>query len=145
MVQSRYGYQSDGEAQIDGNMYFLYAATYDEYRALLHKIFTERALQATPFYENFTSYNGQLAGRQEHVGDDGLADAGAYIDYYYPDEYIPGEETDAYIAFTLVAYYDRNGATKPEEMDVYTIEYPMLFVKTPDGWRFDEFHTEEYG
>jgi hypothetical protein len=146
LVAGRYQYErlDDMTVEIDGDTFDLFATTFDEYKALLRQIFTERALMSIRFYENFTSYNGYLAGRQSSVGDL-LHGAYVYVNDYYPDEYIPGEVTDSYIAFTLVAYYDHNGAPKPEDMNVYIVKYPILLVKTADGWRFDVFHTELFG
>jgi hypothetical protein len=145
-VENMYQYESldDMTVEIDGDTFDLFATTFDEYKALLRQIFTERALMSIRFYENFTSYNGYLAGRKVSVGTH-LHGAYVYVNDYYPDEYIPGEVTDSYIAFTLVAYYDHNGASKPEDMNVYIVKYPILLVKTADGWRFDVFHTELYG
>jgi hypothetical protein len=141
-----YQYESldDMTVEIDGDTFKLFATSFDEYKALLRQIFTERALMSIRFYENFTSYNGYLAGRQRPIAGE-LDYSYVYVNDYYPDEYIPGEATDSYIAFTLVAYYDYKGGTKPEDMAVYSVKYPILLVKTADGWRFDVFHTELFG
>ena len=61
-----------------------------------------------------------------------------------PDTYRLEYDT---VAFALIAHYDRNWDTSftPEDMDVYTIEYPIRLVRTANGWRVDEFHCTDFG
>ena len=64
-----------------------------------------------------------------------------------PDTYRLESATNDTVAFALIAHYDRNWDTSftPEDMDVYTIEYPIRLVRTADGWRVDEFHCTDFG
>lgn len=64
-----------------------------------------------------------------------------------PDTYRLESVTDDTVVFALISHYDRNWASSfaPDDMDVYTIEYPIRLVRTADGWRVDEFHSTDFG
>ena len=64
-----------------------------------------------------------------------------------PDTYRLESVTGDTVVFALISHYDRNWASSfaPDDMDVYTIEYPIRLVRTADGWRVDEFHSTDFG
>ena len=123
--------------------YYLYNVTYAsnflEKRVL--PLFTKEFLLRTEFPQKFKEYNGDL-----------LADRYSSRPMPYgttiqvlegcPDRYRLVKSDENVLEFMLIAHYDRDGWDgEDNEMEVFTIEYPIRIVNTDDGWRLDEFHT----
>lgn len=130
--------------------YELYDITFEAFENLVHSVFTTAYTDSLGdiYTQKFFDYDGHLA----------LSISPEYILPLHddvsrtaldncPDTYRSGTCTENEVTFTLISHYDRNWRTSMEkdEMDVYTIEYPIRMVKTDDGWRLDEFHTTMYG
>ena len=122
-VSPRFTQQSDNEGVFVltvGN-YALYENPYTDFTNLMQSVFTTDFIRRLgPLYtEKFIDLDGHLA---ESV-------------------------TDDTVVFALISHYDRNWASSfaPDDMDVYTIEYPIRLVRTADGWRVDEFHSTDFG
>ncbi len=125
--------------------YDLYDMPYEKFYKRVHTVFTEEYLSGTDFYEKFKDYNGNVIAS---MGLSNEMPEGLTIQVLeaYPDTYRPGRSTSDCVEFTLISHYDRNGWGDIEnEMDVYTIEYPIRMIRTADGWRIDEFHTTYHG
>ena len=130
--------------------YELYDITFEAFENLVHSIFTTAYTDSLGdiYTQKFLDYDGHLAlcFSSEYIlpiHDDVARPA---LDYC-PDTYRSGTYTENEVTFTLISHYDRNwrSSMEKDEMDVYTIEYPIRMVKTDDGWRLDKFHTTMYG
>lgn len=144
------------QPQVDGIFvrtvggYSLYENTYKEFQKLIYGIFTPAYIDSLgAFYtEKFVDYDGYLATLGTRDSLMPLKDdlANTVLDNC-PDAYRLEFQTKDAVCFTLISHYDRNWSTSMtiEEMDVYTIEYPICMVNTEKGWRIDEFHTTIYG
>ncbi len=123
--------------------YYLYNVTYAsnflEKRVL--PLFTKEFLLRTEFPQKFKQYNGDLLvdrsiSRPMPYGTTIQVLEGC------PDRYRLVKSDENVLEFMLIAHYDRDGWDgEDNEMEVFTIEYPIRIVNTDDGWRLDEFHT----
>ena len=130
--------------------YDLYDITFEAFEDLVHSVFTAEYTDSLGdiYTQKFFDCDGHLAlcNSPEYIlplHDDVSRTA---LDNC-PDTYRSGVCTENEVTFTLISHYDRNWQTSMEkdEMDIYTVEYPIRMVNTPDGWRIDEFHTTMYG
>lgn len=130
--------------------YELYDITFDAFENLVHSIFTTAYTDSLGdiYTQKFLDYDGHLAlcFSSEYILPIHDDVARTVLDYC-PDTYRSGTCTENEVTFTLISHYDRNwrASMEKDEMDVYTIEYPIRMVKTDDGWRLDKFHTTMYG
>lgn len=148
-VSPRFTQQSDSEGVFVltvGN-YALYENPYTDFTNLMQSVFTTDFIRRLgPLYtEKFIDLDGHLAASCDSV----LAypmhdDLSRTVMDNCPDTYRLESVTDDTVVFALISHYDRNWANSfaPDDMDVYTIEYPIRLVRTADGWRVDEFHRE---
>jgi len=148
-VSPRFTQQSDSEGVFVltvGN-YALYENPYTDFTNLMQSVFTTDFIRRLgPLYtEKFIDLDGHLATSCDSV----LAcpmhdDLSRTVMDNCPDTYRLESVTDDTVVFALISHYDRNWANSfaPDDMDVYTIEYPIRLVRTADGWRVDEFHRE---
>ena len=123
--------------------YYLYNVTYAsnflEKRVL--PLFTKEFLLRTEFPQKFKQYNGDL------LVDRSISRPMPYgttiqVLETCPDRYRLVKSDENVLEFMLIAHYDRDGWDgEDNEMEVFTIEYPIRMVNTDDGWRLDEFHT----
>lgn len=123
--------------------YTLYDVSFNEFSEKIHRIFTDGCLASTDYAIKFKDYDGKVAVHFS-LSDDLVEGTTVYALEQYPDTYRPGESTEEKVEFTLISHYDRNGLVETP-LEIYTIEYPIRMVNTPDGWRIDEFHTTMYG
>lgn len=130
--------------------YLLYENPYSDFTDLIQRVFTADFIKSLgPLYtEKFVDLGGHLATST----DDTLLcpmmdDLSRTVMDNCPDTYRLESATDDTVIFALISHYDRNWNTSftPEDMDVYTIEYPIRLVRTADGWRVDEFHCTDFG
>ena len=130
--------------------YELYDITFEAFENLVHSIFTTAYTDSLGdiYTQKFLDYDGHLAlcFSSEYILPIHDDVARPVLDYC-PDTYRSGTYTENEVTFTLISHYDRNwrSSMEKDEMDVYTIEYPIRMVKTDDGWRLDKFHTTMYG
>ena len=130
--------------------YELYDITFEPFENLVHSIFTTAYTDSLGdiYTQKFLDYDGHLAlcFSSEYILPIHDDVARPVLDYC-PDTYRSGTCTENEVTFTLISHYDRNwqASMEKDEMDVYTIEYPIRMVKTDDGWRLDKFHTTMYG
>lgn len=151
-VSPRFTQQSDNEGVFVltvGN-YALYENPYTDFTNLMQSVFTTDFIRRLgPLYtEKFIDLDGHLATSCDSV----LAcpmhdDLSRTVMDNCPDTYRLESVTDDTVVFALISHYDRNWASSfaPDDMDVYTIEYPIRLVRTADGWRVDEFHSTDFG
>lgn len=117
----------------------VYASNFLEKRVL--PLFTKEFLLRTEFPQKFKQYNGDLLvdrsiSRPMPYGTTIQVLEGC------PDRYRLVKSDENVLEFMLIAHYDRDGWDgEDNEMEVFTIEYPIRIVNTDDGWRLDEFHT----
>lgn len=140
----------DGVSVRRESNYLLYENPYSDFANLIQRVFTADFIKRLgPLYtEKFVDLNGHLATST----DDALLcpmmdDLSRTVMDNCPDTYRLESATDDTVAFALIAHYDRNWDTSftPEDMDVYTIEYPIRLVRTANGWRVNEFHCTDFG
>lgn len=125
--------------------YELYDVSYDVFYARVLQTFTSDFLSHTDFAEKFVNYKGKLATDSWRTNDMPFGTTIQVMEAY-PDTYRLEKSDANRVEFTLISHYDRNGWNDTEdEMDVYTVEYPIRMVQTEEGWRMDEFHTTERG
>lgn len=125
--------------------YELYEMPYEKFYNRVHTVFTEEYLSGTDFYEKFKEYNGNVIANV-WITNESPEGTTIKVMETYPDTYRPGRSTSDCVEFTLISHYDRNGWDGIDnEIEVYTIEYPIRMIHTGDGWRIDEFHTTYYG
>lgn len=133
--------------ELDGQMYDLFENSYSEFQDYVYTIFTPRYIESlgTFYTDKFINYDGYLA---TCVNGDLIRD---YVDGItrevqenYPDTYRLDFQDDKTVRFTLISHYDSNWNIK-DEMNIFTIEYPICLVNTESGWRVDEFHTTLHG
>lgn len=143
-------HSDDGVSVRSEGNYLLYENPYSDFTDLMQRVFTADFIKSLgPLYtEKFVDLNGHLATST----DDALLcpmmdDLSRTVMDNCPDTYRLESATNDTVAFALIAHYDRNWDTSftPEDMDVYTIEYPIRLVRTADGWRVDEFHCTDFG
>lgn len=130
--------------------YSLYQNSYEEFSDLAHSVFTQDYLDSLgPLYiDKFVDRDGRLATSTDTgLTRDCLPGAWRPVLENYPDLFRLESRDEEAIEFTLISHYDRNwqNYTTDDQMDIYTVEYPIRMVNTADGWRIDEFHTTEYG
>lgn len=151
-VSPRFTQQSDSEGVFVltvGN-YALHENPYTDFTNLMQSVFTTDFIRRLgPLYtEKFIDLDGHLATSCDSV----LArpmhdDLSRTVMDNCPDTYRLESVTGDTVVFALISHYDRNWASSfaPDDMDVYTIEYPIRLVRTADGWRVDEFHSTDFG
>ncbi|WP_394958839.1 hypothetical protein [Candidatus Allofournierella merdavium] len=143
------GNDSGGEVLLEGRSYLLITGqdeNYQDFRARMRTIFTERCLEQLDFDARFRSRDGQLAALVGGVG-------GA-IDYAEcPDTYRLESADDDAVIFTLIGHYIQQ---QPEETDTdfltrraggafdSTMEFSIRLVNSAEGWRMDEFHSPRF-
>lgn len=123
--------------------YTLYDVSFNEFSEKIHRIFTDSCLASTDYAIKFMDYDGKVAVHFS-LSDDLVGGTTVYALEQYPDTYRSGASTEEKVEFTLISHYDRNGLVETP-LEIYTVEYPIRMVNTPDGWRIDEFHTTMYG
>ena len=136
-VSPRFTQQSDNEGVFVltvGN-YALYENPYTDFTNLMQSVFTTDFIRRLgPLYtEKFIDLDGHLATSCDSV----LAcpmhdDLSRTVMDNCPDTYRLESVTDDTVVFALISHYDRNWASSfaPDDMDVYTIEYPIRLVRT---------------
>lgn len=141
-----YGYAMAEETPSDfPSEYELFDISYDVFYARVLQTFTSDFLSHTDFAEKFMNYNGKLATDSWRTNDMPYGTTIQVMEAY-PDTYRLMKLEDDCVEFLLISHYDRNGWNDTEdEMDVYTVEYPIRMVQTEAGWRMDEFHITQYG
>lgn len=139
-----WGYKkSDMKPSDVSDIFELYDVSYEEFLDRILTIFTTEFLNRIDYAEKFTNYNGQLLVDGWRSNDMPYGTTIQVLEAY-PDAYRLERQDENSVEFILISHYDRNG-WNDEEMDIYTIEYPIRMVNTEDGWRIDEFHVTQYG
>lgn len=142
--------QTDGASVRMDGLYALYENTFDDFTRLISSIYTPAYLRSLgPLYtQKFVERDGHLALCEDSALFRDMPDGvtRTVLDAC-PDTYRLIAATEDSVVFTLISHYDRSWETTrtADEMDVYTIEYPIRMVRTTSGWRVDEFHTTMYG
>ena len=126
--------------------YYLFNVAYSDFlQKRVLPLFTKEFLLRTEFPKKFKGYNGDLlvdrtSSRPMPYG------STIQVHEAYPDRYRLVKSDGNSLEFMLIAHYDRSGWDgEDNEMEVFTIEYPIRMVNTGDGWRLDEFHTWIHG
>ncbi len=126
--------------------YYLFNVAYSDFlQKRVLPLFTKEFLLRTEFPKKFKGYNGDLLVDRTNSRP---MPYGSTIQVHeaYPDRYRLVKSGGNSLEFMLIAHYDRSGWDgEDNEMEVFTIEYPIRMVNTDDGWRLDEFHTWIYG
>lgn len=115
-----------------------------DFDRVVHGVFTDRLwteLNGTPIY---IEHDGQLYILDASYGDQ-------YYNPVFPDEFTLVEQTDERIEFTVTAHYSypypRQGESyeeRDERMKTsfeFTLTFPIVLLRTDEGWRFDTFCT----
>ncbi len=127
--------------------YELFDIPYDAFTAMMLETFDSGYLNHNLHYnQNYINYQGQLAANCEYYVPS-VAGAHRWVWEENPDTYRLVSSDEVEVRFILVAHYDfderfrgpNSGSVTP--CNVYTIEYPICFENTPDGWRVTEFHS----
>ena len=124
--------------------YYRYNVAYSRFldRRVL-PVFTKDFLLRIDFGQKYKQYDGDLLAHSS------LSRPLPYgctrqVQEAYPDRYRVITNQPDCLEFMLIAHYDRSSQSQAD-MDVFTVEYPIRMVNTPDGWRLDEFHTAYHG
>lgn len=115
-----------------------------DFDRVVHGVFTDRLwteLNGTPIY---IEHDGQLYILDASYGDQ-------YYNPVFPDEFTLVEQTNERIEFTVTAHYSypyphqgESYEERDERMKTsfeFTLTFPIVLLRTDEGWRFDVFCT----
>ena len=124
-------------------------SNWDDFDTVIHSVFTDNFWSS----HNKDDKNIPIYGeRKNQLCFRDLSKSCGYLyNRNFPDEFCLFEQTNHSITFTLIGHYsvpypksDETFEQRDERLSKayeYTLKFPIKMVLTPDGWRFEEFHS----